>query len=402
MKDDLYFSATEAAAALGVSVPTLYCYVSRGFVRTHRIPGERASRYWRSDIDGYRKRRALDGEALEAAIGHDSAITFRTDTQLFYRGHDVSLLAETHSFEAVTAILWQQPQLALFGDNLPALPADYDTLRTVLGRLGHVDSVVMLAPFMEQANPNCFDTSPQAFCRASAAALRWFAATVHSPFKLSCRPIHQVLARTRRADDPLADIVRRFLVLGADHEVDPTTLAVRALANTLVTPYRLIMTGMIASQGRRGTFGRMQPAARLLEEIWSSADPREPILSCLRAGETLPGFGARLYAGRDPRTMSMLKAFKERTGHLPEVKKFLRAVHVAKEATGLDPDFSMVFLVVSHLLGLKGREANVLRLPRVAGWIAHSMEQFGEHQLIRPHPKYNGQLPMTRRRAARA
>ncbi len=393
MSEDLYFSAKEAAAALDVSVSTLYCYVSRGFVRTHRTPGERASRYWRTDIEQFKRRRTLDGEALEAVIGGNSSITLRTDTNLFYRGLNAVTLAETCTFEAVTAILWERSEVELFGNNLPVLPADYLVLRDTLSTLGHVDAVVMLAPFMEQANANCFDFSPRAFCRASAAAVRWFAATVHEPFTISERPIHLVLAKAKREDDPLADVVRRLLVLGADHEVDPTTLAVRALANTGVTPYRLIMTGLIASQGRRGTFGRMQPGAALLEDIWKSKNPEAAVLTYLRAGDTLPGFGSRVYPDRDPRTVAMLKALRERVSHLPAVTQFLRAVEVAKEATGLDPDFAMIFLVVSHLLGLNGREANVLRLPRVAGWIAHAVEQFGEHELIRPHPKYSGLLP---------
>lgn len=393
MAEDLYFSAREAAAALDVSVSTLYCYVSRGFVRTHRTPGERASRYWRTDIEQFKRRRTLDGVALETVIGGNSSITLRTDTDLFYRGLNAVKLAETCTFEAVTAILWQRSEAELFRDNLPLLPANYLALRDTLSTLGHVDAVVMLAPFMERANANCFDFSPRAFCRASAAAVRWFAATVHEPFAITERPIHMVLAKAKREGDPLADIVRRLLVLGADHEVDPTTLAVRALANTGVTPYRLIMTGLIASQGRRGTFGRMQPGAALLEEIWKNKNPEGTILTYLRAGDNLPGFGSKVYPDRDPRTLAMLTAVRERVSHLPAVKQFLRAVEVAKEATGLDPDFALIFLVVSHLIGLNGREANVLRLPRVAGWIAHAVEQFEEHELIRPHPRYSGVLP---------
>ncbi len=393
MAEYLYFSAKEAAAALDVSVSTLYCYVSRGFVRTHRTPGERASRYWRTDIEQFKRRRTLDGKALETVIGGNSSITLRTDTDLFYRGLNAVKLAESCTFEAVTAILWQRSEAELFSNNLPVLPANYLGLRDVLSTLGHVDAVVTLAPFMERANANCFDFSPRAFCRASAAAVRWFAATVHEPFTITERPIHLVLAKAKREDDALADVVRRLLVLGADHEVDPTTLAVRALANTGVTPYRLIMTGLIASQGRRGTFGRMQPGAALLEEIWKSKNPDVAILTYLRAGDTLPGFGSKVYPDRDPRTVAMLKALQERVSNLSAVKQFLRAVEVAKEATGLDPDFAMIFLVVSHLIGLNGKEANVLRLPRVAGWIAHAVEQFGEHELIRPHPRYSGLLP---------
>jgi len=37
--EGLYISAKEAAAELGVSIPTLYAYVSRGFIRSEGVPG---------------------------------------------------------------------------------------------------------------------------------------------------------------------------------------------------------------------------------------------------------------------------------------------------------------------------------------------------------------------------
>jgi len=43
----LYTTAKEAAAALGVSIPTLYAYVSRGFIRSQGVAGSRNRRYWK-------------------------------------------------------------------------------------------------------------------------------------------------------------------------------------------------------------------------------------------------------------------------------------------------------------------------------------------------------------------
>jgi citrate synthase len=54
--DALYLSAEQAARALEVTVATLYAYVSRKQIRSERIAGSRARRYWRADIERLRDR----------------------------------------------------------------------------------------------------------------------------------------------------------------------------------------------------------------------------------------------------------------------------------------------------------------------------------------------------------
>ena len=50
-------TAAEAAGRLGVSRPTLYAYVSRGFVRSQSTPGpSRARGYAREDVERLRRR----------------------------------------------------------------------------------------------------------------------------------------------------------------------------------------------------------------------------------------------------------------------------------------------------------------------------------------------------------
>src|SRR5690606_36218388 len=53
-----YLTAREAAAELGVSLPTLYAYVSRGLVRSEPVPGDRMRRYRADDVRALRERRA--------------------------------------------------------------------------------------------------------------------------------------------------------------------------------------------------------------------------------------------------------------------------------------------------------------------------------------------------------
>src|SRR5690242_417953 len=96
-----WLSADEAATLLGVSRPTLYAYVSRGFVRSQAAAGSsRARRYAREDLDALRERaeaRRHPDKAAARALQWgvpvlESAIALIDGHSLYYRGHDAVAL----------------------------------------------------------------------------------------------------------------------------------------------------------------------------------------------------------------------------------------------------------------------------------------------------------------------
>src|SRR6267142_6950419 len=102
--DDSYFTAAQAAEALGVSISTLYVYVGRKGIRSQAIPGSKQRRYWRPDIERLRKNGAsLPQASIDLKI--DSELTLLTEDDVFYRGRSAIALAEHASFEAVAALL---------------------------------------------------------------------------------------------------------------------------------------------------------------------------------------------------------------------------------------------------------------------------------------------------------
>src|SRR3546814_1018867 len=56
--ENLYLSAKEAAAELGVSLATLYAYVSRDMIRSEPVADTRAKRYRAEDVRRLKERRA--------------------------------------------------------------------------------------------------------------------------------------------------------------------------------------------------------------------------------------------------------------------------------------------------------------------------------------------------------
>src|ERR1700751_5663815 len=97
-------TAGEAAQRLGVSVATLYAYVSRGLIRSHPDPADPRSRlYAEEDID-----RRVPGKGALHGAGPvlDSAITLIDGKSLYYRGLDATELAGTKTMEEVASLIW--------------------------------------------------------------------------------------------------------------------------------------------------------------------------------------------------------------------------------------------------------------------------------------------------------
>src|SRR5215204_2321907 len=97
MSGNRYLTAREAAEELGVSLKTLYAYVSRGLIRSEAVGGKRRNRrYWTEDVRRLRERkeqRRDPARATESALSWgdpvmESAITLIADGQMYYRGRD--------------------------------------------------------------------------------------------------------------------------------------------------------------------------------------------------------------------------------------------------------------------------------------------------------------------------
>jgi citrate synthase len=87
-----YLTAKQAAAELGISLPTLYAYVSRGLIRSEETAGKsRAKQYHAADIAALKSRKELQrnpAKAVETALHFgapvlESAITLIQDGRLY-------------------------------------------------------------------------------------------------------------------------------------------------------------------------------------------------------------------------------------------------------------------------------------------------------------------------------
>src|SRR5271169_1770623 len=98
----------EAARRLGVKVPTLYAYVSRGLLESHRDPSRRGSLFDLAAIEGLAAR-SRGGRQTATRLATITTAVTQLDQELgpIYRGRPATDLAATAGFEEVAELLWR-------------------------------------------------------------------------------------------------------------------------------------------------------------------------------------------------------------------------------------------------------------------------------------------------------
>jgi len=371
--------AEAATERLGVSRATLYAYVSRGLVRAVPDPDNpRRSRYDRRDIDALLDRRRV-GRARQSVAASTidwgepvlaSAITAIRDGRAWYRGHDAAALAGHATLEQVAALLCQAPVWPV------AEPAGIAAGADPMARA--VQAVAGLAL------PALWSRAPAALHRDGAVVLATVAAAVAG----QAAPLraHALLARAWGLDTRGADLVRRALVLVADHELNVSAFTVRVVASSGAALPACILAGLCAMQGPLHGGVTAQVRA-MLAKPGMATEPAAAIARRLARGERLPGFGHPLYPDGDPRAKSLLAA-------LDPPAPWPALIAAAEAAIGHRANIDTALAALEHTLALPpGAAIGLFATGRTAGWIAHALEQQATGALIRPRASYTGPAP---------
>jgi citrate synthase len=396
-EDRNYLSAEQAAEALNVNLQTLYAYVSRKGVRSLPVPGTRRRRYWKSDIERLRDRKAPAAITL-GPLKHESAITLITANEIFYRGRNALELAEKCSFEFVAALLWGLEDEEVFRQPAPKLPPLFRQMDKLLAKEGEIDRATALFTLLERANPKSYDLSAAGMARTGVDILRCLAAITLRTAKVTAEPIHLFVARNQDVSPPLAELVRRLLILSADHAFEPGTVAVRTVASMGVTPWRSLISGFSVTLGRRGRMGSFEAMHRFVVEAVACSDPYAMVVGRIRDGEPLPGFGtftssATVHPSGDPRARSLFEFCSVILVKDPAFVRLKALAAAIREIKNLEPSFAFMCVFVGWKIGLRPQDS-LFHLGRAAGWVAHAIEQYQAGETYRQPETYQGSLPV--------
>ena len=252
-----------------------------------------------------------------------------------------------------------------------------------------IDRTVAVLALAAAADPRAFSRAPEGRAMVGGRIMRLVVATMLNA-RTSPQPLHLQIAKAWAPNNKhAADLIRRALVLLADHELNASTFTVRCAASTGLNLYDAMIAGLVALKGpRHGGAGLL--AAQLLKTL-AKGDVAPVIRERVALGERFAGFGHGVYKHGDPRAQALLEALarsgadRKLTHEIPE--------RIA-EATGEFVNIDYALAVLVHTLGLPtGHELVLFSMSRTVGWIAHASEQLRLGRLIRPRARYVGPAP---------
>lgn len=392
----LYLSAREASAELSISPATLYAYVSRGLIRSEPSPDSRSHRYRAEDVRGLKERRVPAPEprglrSFDADLPVlDSAIGTITEQGAIYRGVNCVDLSEKDTLEHTATLLWDVTSVDPFGrDNCPTVSDAMRMIADAARRAAPIDRAIAVLALASSADPRAFTRAPDGRAMVGGRIVRLLVATMLNRLT-SPEPLHLQIANAWAPDNKHApDLIRRALVLLADHELNASTFTVRCAASTGLNLYDAVIAGLAALKGpKHGGAGVL--ASRLVKTLVDN-DVEPVIRERVALGERFAGFGHGVYKRGDPRAMSLLEALT-RAG---APRKFTREIpERIAEATGefVNIDYALAVLVLALRMPA-GSELALFAMSRSVGWIAHAIEQLQHGKLIRPRARYVGPAP---------
>jgi citrate synthase len=393
--EPLYLSAPQAAAELSVSPATLYAYVSRGLIRSEPGESARSRRYRAEDVRGLKNRRAplVESQGLKAADLPllDSAVSTITEDGPIYRGVNAVTLSEKATFEQAATLLWDAKASDPFAKaNLPVVsPAMTLVLEAACDAMP-MDRAIAVLSLAAEADPRAYNSVSEGRAATGARILRLVISAMIGTAP-SADLLHRQIARAWAPKNKHAeDLIRRVLVLLADHELNPSTFTVRCAASTGISLYDAMIAGMAALKGPR--HGGVGPLASRLVDTLVEGDIASIVRERVAMGERFPGFGHMVYQKGDPRGVSLLEELKKLGA---DTRLTVEVPARIAEATGAFVNIDYALAVMRRMLGLPaGSEMTLFAMARLAGWVAHASEQLESRRLIRPRARYIGPAPV--------
>ena len=354
--------------------------------------------------------RGLVGVYVDSsAVTHIDADRGRVE----YRGYDVNELAEAATFEQTAFLLAEArlpspAELLGFNEEIRAhrrLAAPVQILLAALPTLTPIAAIRSAISASEADggwDPAAADrpaTSARLIGLVSAAL------ATHSCARLGREPVRNSACTTAEyalraliGCQPALEQVRvfdRLLTVHADHDVNASTFAARIAigAGSTITA---AVTGAFATFAGTAHGGATAAAGALIDEVAVPERAVAVVNARLAAHQPVPGFGHRVYRSTDPRIepLELLVGELIDAGADPgdlAVVEALVAAMARYSSYGMAANVDLYTALLYRMMGLpQDTYPALFALGRVAGWVAHAIEQQQNNVLIRPLQHYVG------------
>jgi len=201
-----------------------------------------------------------------------------------------------------------------------------------------------------------------------------------------------------KVPSPLVEkILDVMLILHADHTMNASTFSARVVGSTLADPCTIISSAIGTLSGPLHG-GANEEVVHMFDEVGSKEKVREYVEAKIAAKEKIMGVGHRVYKTWDPRGRIMKgyirRLFEEHAVDPDLVELFEemeRVVHEKLAHKKLYPNVDFYSGIVYRAIGIPTElYTPMFAMARVAGWLAHWMEQLESNRIYRPTQEYTG------------
>ena len=350
----------------------------------------------------------------------ESAVSFIDGkrARLEYRGIAVETLARESSFEETAYLLLKgelptQKQLADFDDQLRhhrRIKYKLKDLIKCLPESGHpmyalqsaVAAMGMFYPARDVSNAQ----SNWESCVRLIAKLPTVVAAFHR-IRSGDEPIDPrddldhaanfyYMIFEREPSPAIRKVIDACLIVHAEHTMNASTFSGRVTGSTLANPYTVISAAIGTLTGPLHG-GANEEVLDMLDEIGTEKNVKAWVEDAIATKKKIMGYGHRVYKVKDPRA-TVLQELAEHvfaeTGRPPQYDMAVKMEGVMAEklgSKGIYPNVDFYSGIVYQSLGLpRDLFTPIFAVARVAGWLAHWLEQLVGNKIFRPEQIYVG------------
>ena len=194
----------------------------------------------------------------------------------------------------------------------------------------------------------------------------------------------------------VAKVLDACLVLHAEHTMNASTFSGRVTGSTLANPYTVISSAIGTLTGPLHG-GANEQVLDMLDEIGSPDNVHTWLDDAIKHKKKIMGLGHRVYKVKDPRAAVLQELAENVFVETGRPKLYQLAVEVERVAAGLlgpkgiYPNVDFYSGIVYLSIGIpRDLFTPIFAIARVAGWLAHWLEQLKNNRIFRPEQIYVG------------
>ena len=200
----------------------------------------------------------------------------------------------------------------------------------------------------------------------------------------------------REPSPAVRKVIDACLILHAEHTMNASTFSGRVTGSTLANPYTVVSSAIGTLTGPLHG-GANEEVLDMLEAIGSIDQARPWAEDAVTNKKKIMGFGHRVYKVKDPRATVLQELAENVFAETSRPKQYDLALELERVMAGLlgpkgiYPNVDFYSGIVYDSLGIpKDLFTPIFAISRVAGWLAHWLEQLKNNRIYRPEQVYVG------------